>query len=173
MSIKAGQLIAVFVETWLKKPALHIKTWSMALYFRQLANVVMPKCQRAYMHQGLCYHILSQAPTEFLVLVQGCHGKCFTYVAKPIANLTTYSRKPGNYNGTIIFEFDIMKNSSQLNLKFTYFATVKTKITLFFCWTKGRTHNTLRSASKCDRLNQNKRNNQKICEKVKFDKDLN
>ena len=27
--------------------------------------------------------------------------------------------------------------------------------------------------SKCDRVNQNKRNNQKICEKVKFDKDLN
>ena len=23
----------------------------------------------------------------------------------------TYSRKPGNYNGTIIFEIDIMKNS--------------------------------------------------------------
>ena len=27
----------------------------------------------------------------------------------------------------IIFEFDIMKNSSPLNLKFTFFATVKTK----------------------------------------------
>ena len=38
--------------------------------------------------------------------------KCFTYVTKTIANLTTYSRKPGNYNGTIIFEIDIMKNSS-------------------------------------------------------------
>ena len=38
-----------------------------------------------------------------------------------------------------------------------------------FCWT----HSTLSSASKCDRVNQNKRNNQKICEKVKFDKDLN
>ena len=49
---------------------------------------------------------------------------------KTIANLTTYSRKPGDYNGTIIFEID-MKNSSPLNLKFTFFATVKTKITLF------------------------------------------
>ena len=95
--------------------------------------------------------------------------KCFTYVTKTIANLTTYSRKPGDYNGTIIFEIDIMKNSSPLNLKFTFFATVKTKITLLFCWT----HSTLSSASKCDRVNQNKRNNQKICEKVKFDKDLN
>ena len=96
-------------------------------------------------------------------------GKCFTYVTKTIGNSTTYIRKPGNYNGTIIFEFDIMKNSSPLNLKFTFFATVKTKITLLFCWT----HSTLSSASKCDRVNQNKRNNQKICEKVKYDQDLN
>ena len=96
-------------------------------------------------------------------------SKCFTYVTKTLANSTPYSRKPGEYNGTIIFEFEIMKNSSPLNLKFTFFATVKTKITLLFCWT----HSTLSSASKCDRVNQNKRNNQKICEKVKFDKDFN
>ena len=96
-------------------------------------------------------------------------GKCFTYVTKTIANSTTYSRKPGDCNGTIIFEFDIMKNSSTLNLKFTFFTTVKTKITLLFCWT----HSPLNSASKCDRVNQNQRNNQKICEKVKYDQDLN
>ena len=70
-------------------------------------------------------------------------GKFFMYVTKTIANLTTYSRKPGDYNGTIIFEIDIMKNSSPLNLKFTFFATIKTKITLLFCWT----HSTLSSAS--------------------------
>ena len=98
-----------------------------------------------------------------------CTTVRFTYVTKTIANSTTYSRKPGDYNGTIIFEFDIMKNSSPLNLKLTFFATVKTKITLLFCWT----HSTLSSASKCDRVNQNKRNNQKICEKVKYDQDLN
>ena len=52
----------------------------------------------------------------------GCHltntdiSKCFTYVTKTRANLTTYSRKPENYNGTIIFEIDIMKNSSPMNL---------------------------------------------------------
>jgi hypothetical protein len=96
-------------------------------------------------------------------------AKCFTYVTKTITNLTTYSRKSGDYNGTIIFEIEITKNSSPLNLKFTFFATVKTKITLLFCWT----HSTLSSASKCDIVNQNKRSNQKICEKVKFDKDLN
>ena len=94
-----------------------------------------------------------------------CSSKCFTCVTKTIANLTTYSRKPGDYNGTIIFEIDIMKNSSPFNLEVTFFATVKTKITLLFCWT----HSTLSSASKCDRVNQNKRNNQKFCEKVKFD----
>ena len=41
--------------------------------------------------------------------------------------LKTYSRKPGNYNGTIIFEIDIMKNSSLLNLKLTFFAMSKPK----------------------------------------------
>ena len=43
-------------------------------------------------------------------------SKSFTYVTKTRANLTTYSRKPGNYNGTISFEIDIMKNSSPINL---------------------------------------------------------
>ena len=70
-------------------------------------------------------------------------GKFFTYVTKTRANLSTYSRKLGNYNGTIIFEIDIIRNSSPLNLKFTFFATVKTKITLPFCLT----HSTLSSPS--------------------------
>ena len=47
--------------------------------------------------------------------------KCFTRVTKTIANLATYSRKPENYNGTIIFEFDIMKNSSPINLNLDFF----------------------------------------------------
>ena len=42
-------------------------------------------------------------------------GKFFTCVTKTRANLTTYSRKVENYNGTIIFEIDIMKNSSPIN----------------------------------------------------------
>ena len=37
--------------------------------------------------------------------------KCFTYVTKTHANLTTYSRKKQNDNGTIMFEIDIMKKS--------------------------------------------------------------
>ena len=41
----------------------------------------------------------------------------------------------------------------------SHFLPLKTKITLLYC--------------KCDRVNQNKRNSQTICEKVKFDKDLN
>ena len=36
-------------------------------------------------------------------------GKCFTYVTKTCAHLSTCSRKPGNYNGTIIFVIDIIK----------------------------------------------------------------
>ena len=43
-------------------------------------------------------------------------GKFFTYVTKIHANLTTYSAKPENSNGTIIFEIDIMKKSSPINL---------------------------------------------------------
>ena len=50
------------------------------------------------------------------VLLFGHSCKCFTYVTKTCANLTTYSRKLENYNGTIIFEIDIMKNSSPINL---------------------------------------------------------
>ena len=42
--------------------------------------------------------------------------KCFTYLTKTIANLTTYSRKPGNYSGTIILQIDIVKKSSPINL---------------------------------------------------------
>ena len=92
-------------------------------------------------------------------------GKCFTCFTKTFANLTTYSRKPGNYNGTIIFEIDIMKNSSPLNLKFTLFAMSKPKQQFFSAG--------LTALSAQLRVNQNKRNNQNHCEKVKFDKDLN
>ena len=44
----------------------------------------------------------------------------FTHVTKTCPNLTTYSRKPENNNGTIIFEIDIMKKSYPVNLKFTF-----------------------------------------------------
>ena len=47
-------------------------------------------------------------------------------VTKTMANLTTFSKKPGNYNGNIIFEID-MKNSSPLNVIFTFFAMSKPK----------------------------------------------
>ena len=53
--------------------------------------------------------------------------KRFTNVVKTIANSTTYCRKQGDCNGIIIFEVDIMKNSSPLNLKFTIFAMSKPK----------------------------------------------
>ena len=44
----------------------------------------------------------------------------------------TYPHLMENWGITTIFEIDIMKKSSPLNLKFTLFATVKIKITLFF-----------------------------------------
>ena len=55
-------------------------------------------------------------PFEFDAASARATAKCFTYVTKTCANLTTYSRKLENYNGTIIFEIDIMKNSSPINL---------------------------------------------------------
>ena len=54
-----------------------------------------------------------------------------TYVTKTRANLYTYSRKPGNYNGIIIFEIDIMKKFSQINLKFTFLQLSKPKCHFF------------------------------------------
>ena len=50
-----------------------------------------------------------------IVLLSTFHN-FFTFVTKTFANLATYSRKQESYNGTIIFEFDIMKNSSPINL---------------------------------------------------------
>ena len=51
----------------------------------------------------------------------------FMYVTKTHANLTTYSRNPGNYNGKTIFEIDIMKKSSLLNLEFKFLLLSKPK----------------------------------------------
>ena len=45
------------------------------------------------------YRALTRKP--FYDVVQ---GKCFTCFTKTFANLTTNSRKPGDYNGTVIFE---------------------------------------------------------------------
>ena len=54
--------------------------------------------------------------------------KYFMYVTKIIANLTTYSTKPRNYNGSNTFEIDTMKNSyPTTQLKIHFFATVKPK----------------------------------------------
>ena len=92
-------------------------------------------------------------------------SKCFTCFTKTFASSATYSRKPGDYNGTIIFEIDIMKNSSPLNLKFTFFATVKTKIRLLFCWT----HSTLISAQSKSK----QKNGQTFGEKVELTKIFN
>ena len=50
------------------------------------------------------------------------------------AILTTYSRKPENYNGTIIFEIDIMKNSSQINLNLCQTWLFHKLFGCFFCF---------------------------------------
>ena len=66
--------------------------------------------------EGYVNRLVSVITADGRNFVGTLKGKCFTCVTKTIANLATYSRKPENYNGTIIFEFDIMKNSSPINL---------------------------------------------------------
>ena len=61
-------------------------------------------------------------------------SKCFTYVTKTCANLTKYSRKPENYNGTIIFKIDIMKNSSPINLNLCQTWLFHKCFGCFFCF---------------------------------------
>ena len=58
----------------------------------------------------LCSKLQREATIAMIVNVSR------TYLTKTRANSTTYSRKPGNFNGTISFEIDIMKNSSPINL---------------------------------------------------------
>ena len=62
--------------------------------------------------------IIDRPPCSVVGEEAVCHAihKCFTYVTKTIANLTTYSKKTGDYNGTIIFEIDTIKKSSPINL---------------------------------------------------------
>ena len=81
-----------------------------------------------------CQHLDSISLHAYFILVtgivrvlRGVIGKCFMYAAKIIANWSTCGRKPGDYNSTIIFEIDVMKNSSPLNLKLTFFAMSKPK----------------------------------------------
>ena len=62
---------------------------------------------------------LSGMLTQFIqvsvtLVVDLDRGKFFTYVTKTCPNLTTYSRKPGIYNGSIMFEVDIMKKSHRI-----------------------------------------------------------
>ena len=61
-------------------------------------------------------------------------GKSFTYLTKTHANLTTYSRKQGNFNGTISFEIDIMKNSSPINLNLGQTLLFHICFGCFFCF---------------------------------------
>jgi len=61
-------------------------------------------------------------------------AKFFTYVTKSRANLTTYSRKPENDNGTIIFEIDIMKKSSPINLNLCQTWLFHKFFDYFFCF---------------------------------------
>jgi hypothetical protein len=58
----------------------------------------------------------------------------FMYVTKTRANLTTYSRKLENYNGTIIFEIDIMKKSTPINLNLCQTWLFHKVFGCFFCF---------------------------------------
>ena len=85
--------------------------------------------------QNLSQPFENHIPASLFILfiVLGILGKFFTYVTKTHANLSTYSRKPGNYNDTIIFEIywyheKVFPNQFKIHI----FATVKTKMSLLF-----------------------------------------
>ena len=65
-------------------------------------------------------------------ITNGDVSKHFMNVVRTIANSTTYYRKPGDCNGTIIFEIDIMEKLIPTQFKIHNFCHVKTKITLLF-----------------------------------------
>ena len=70
---------------------------------------------------------------------EGITGKFFTYVTKTRANLTTYSRRLENYNGTNIFEIDnhekVLPNQlkSLSNLNINVLITLFVIVSAFFC----------------------------------------
>ena len=57
--------------------------------------------------------------------------KCFSHVTKTCPNFTTYTRKPGNNNGTFIFDIDTIKKSYPVNLKFKSLPLSKPKWQFF------------------------------------------
>ena len=58
----------------------------------------------------------------------------------------TYPHMVENHGITyLIFDIDIMKKSFPLNLKFTFFATVKTKIPILFSVTQQKTAETIKN----------------------------
>ena len=77
-----------------------------------------------YIHQITIHQVLAIHTYENCVQMT---VNFFTYVTKTGLNLTTYTKKPGNNNGTIIFEIDIMKKSYPVNLKFTSLPLSKPK----------------------------------------------
>ena len=78
-----------------------------------------------------CFAVTLQV---FMLWTKPGLSKCFTCFTKTFANLTTYSRKPGKYNGTIIFEIDIMKNSSPINLNLCQTWLFHNCFGCFFCF---------------------------------------
>ena len=59
-------------------------------------------------------------------LINKILGNYFTYVTKSCPNfLSTYSRKRGNYNGTVIFEVDIMYHERVLPNELKYLSSMR------------------------------------------------
>ena len=72
-----------------------------------------------------CCMALSKNTWGYIIRAFSAKSKFCMYVT--CANLSTHNRRRGSYNGTIIFEIDIMKKSFLINLKFTSFPLSKPK----------------------------------------------
>ena len=80
--------------------SFHLESWWIVMWRWQsnkwLSSPYISMYVQYYKGCNVCSKMISHITSN-----------CFTYVTKTIANLTTYSRK--HYNGTIVFEIDIMK----------------------------------------------------------------
>ena len=81
----------------------------------------------------LCWNTIQVSWLIYQIQNRG-KGKFFTYVTKTRSDLTTYSRKPQNYNGTIIFENNVMKKSSTINLNICQTWLFHKVFDCFFCY---------------------------------------
>ena len=96
-----------YSKAWVVRPILSVCVWAQAN--RKFSFVAARTSYARVRYECECATCFSSLRTNN---VSFCMCKFFSFVTKTCLNLSTYSKNPRNYNGTIIFEIDIMKTSS-------------------------------------------------------------